>query len=73
VSDSTRMFTGLAQEVVGQGNVNKTAALENAETSAVGRALAMMGIGVLDSIASYDEMQKAGATQKQQSTDTPPF
>ena len=32
---------------------------ENAETSAVGRALALMGIGVIDSIASADEMTKA--------------
>ena len=54
-----REFTGLAQEVVGEGYINKTSALENAETSAVGRALAMMGIGVIDSIASVDEINKA--------------
>lgn len=52
-------FTGHSQAVVGEGMVNKTAALENAETSAVGRALAMMGIGVIESIASADEMTKA--------------
>lgn len=39
--------------------VNKTSALENAETSAVGRALAFMGIGVIESIASSDEVNKA--------------
>ena len=33
--------------------------MENAETSAVGRALAMMGIWVIDSIASADEIKKA--------------
>lgn len=54
-----RVFTGYAQEKVGDGFINKTSALENAETSAVGRALAMMGIGVLDSIASADEINKA--------------
>lgn len=54
-----RSFTGHSQAVVGDGMVNKTAALENAETSAVGRALAMMGIGVIESIASADEMNKA--------------
>lgn len=54
-----RSFTGHAQEVVGEGYINKTSALENAETSAVGRALAMMGIGVIDSIASVDEINKA--------------
>lgn len=62
--DSTnpqRIFTGYSQATKGDGMVNKTAALENAETSAVGRALAMMSIGVLDSVASADEMVKAGA------------
>ena len=54
-----RYFSGLAQETVGEGMVNKTSALENAETSAVGRALAMMGIGVIESIASADEITKA--------------
>lgn len=54
-----RKFVGHSQAVVGEGMVNKTAALENAETSAVGRALAMMGIGVIESIASADEMAKA--------------
>lgn len=57
-----RFFTGYSQAKWGDGMVNKSAALENAETSAVGRALAMMGIGVIDSIASADEMNKAGAT-----------
>ena len=54
-----RYFTGLSQETVGSSNINKTSALENAETSAIGRALAMMGIGVIESIASADELNKA--------------
>ena len=54
-----RSFIGHSQAKWGEGMVNKTAALENAETSAVGRALAMMGIGVIDSVASADEMKKA--------------
>lgn len=54
-----RYFVAHAQEKWGDGFVNKTSALENAETSAVGRALAMMGIGVIDSIASVDEINKA--------------
>ena len=36
--------TGYAFEVDGQGMANKTSALENAETSAIGRALANMGM-----------------------------
>lgn len=58
-----RVFTGYSQAKIGDGYINKTAALENAETSAVGRALAMMGIGVIDSVASVDEMVKAGGTK----------
>jgi len=54
-----RYFTGHSQEVEGSSFINKTSAIENAETSAVGRALAMMGIGVIDSIASVDEINKA--------------
>ena len=60
--DQPRRFTGYSQAVKGAGFINKTAALENAETSAVGRALAMMGIGVIDSVASADEINKAQGT-----------
>lgn len=51
-------FTGYSQATWGEGYINKTSALENAETSAVGRALAFMGIGVIESIASVDEIKK---------------
>ena len=59
IKESLRQFTAYSQAVIGDGMVNKTAALENAETSAVGRALGFMGIGVIESIASADEMHKA--------------
>ena len=36
--------TGHAEEFRGQGMVNKTSALENCETSAIGRALASLGL-----------------------------
>ena len=42
VDKPQRMFTGYSQAKRGDGFINKTSALENAETSAVGRALAMM-------------------------------
>jgi hypothetical protein len=38
------LATGHSWEVIGVGHVNATSALENAETSAVGRALAALGI-----------------------------
>lgn len=56
-------FTGHAQEIIGDGYINKTSALENAETSAVGRACAMAGIGIIESIASVDEINKANARE----------
>jgi len=49
--------TGLAFEVDGQGMANKTSALENAETSAIGRALANAGYSG-DKRASLEEMEK---------------
>lgn len=60
----SRIFTGYSQATWGEWFINKTSALENAETSAVGRALAFMGIWVIDSIASVDEINKAENTAK---------
>ncbi len=64
VSEPTRMFTWYSQAKRWDGFINKTSALENAETSAVGRALAFMWIWVIDSIASVDEINKAENTAK---------
>jgi hypothetical protein len=55
-----RYFTGHSQ-AKWQGNINGNAALENAETSAIGRALAAMGLG---GGASLDEMIKCGAIKQ---------
>jgi len=59
-----RCFSDYSQARESQGMVNKTAALENASTSAIGRCLALMGIGVLDSIASADEIVKSERAQR---------
>ena len=53
------VYNWLAQEIEWTSFINKTSALENAETSAVGRACAMAWIWVIDSIASVDEINKA--------------
>ena len=55
--------TGHAHEVQANGNINKTSYIENCETSAIGRALAVMGIGVDDSMASAGEVSDAIAQQ----------
>lgn len=55
-----KSFTGHSQAVYGKGLMGEVA-LEVAETSAVGRALGFANIGLIDGIASADEMRKAGA------------
>jgi hypothetical protein len=61
-----RKFTAYSQALWGDGYINKTSAIENCETSAVGRALGLMGIGVIDSIASKDEIDKAEIQSRMQ-------
>ena len=55
--------TGHAHEERSASNINKTSFVENCETSAIGRALAMLGIGIDTSIASANEVQDAIAKQ----------
>jgi hypothetical protein len=50
--------TGHAEEFRASSSINKTSALENAETSAVGRALSFAGFGGTEFIASAEEMIK---------------
>ena len=54
--------SGLASEVVGSSSVNKTSALENCETSAIGRALAFFGFAGTE-IASANEVEIAKEQQ----------
>lgn len=50
--------TGLASERVGDGDVNTVACLENTETSAIGRALANLGLTASSERPSREEMEK---------------
>lgn len=65
--DDSLLATGHAFEDRNSGYINKTSYLENAETSAVGRALGFLGIGVIGSIASADEVRNAIEQQETQS------
>ena len=56
--------SGHAHEEKSSGHINKTSYVENCETSAIGRALAMMGIGIDTSIASANEVNDAIAKQE---------
>jgi len=62
-ADGHTVAVGHAHEVKTASNINKTSYVENCETSAVGRALAMLGIGIDVSIASANEVQDAIAQQ----------
>lgn len=53
------LSTGYAQEKEDSSFINKTSYIENCETSAVGRALGFLGIGINTSIASYEEVSNA--------------
>lgn len=56
---------GTAYEKEGSSFINETSYIENCETSAVGRALSMCGIGIDYGVASYEEVANA---MKQQET-----
>ena len=60
--------SGMAEEIRGVGNVNKTSALENGETSAIGRALASLGLhgGTYASINEIDAVPRTQQAQKEQ-------
>lgn len=56
--------TGMAYEKEGSSFINKTSYIENCETSAVGRALGMCGLGIDADVASYDEVATATVNQE---------
>ena len=58
-------YSGSASEISTQGFINKTSALENCETSAIGRALGIMGIGLDNGVASYQEVKQAVNSKEQ--------
>ena len=60
------LATGMAYEREGSSFINETSYIENCETSAVGRALGMLGIGIDGSVASAEEVQNAQLQQTAQ-------
>ena len=66
-ADARPWTTGLAEETVQGRGVNATSALENCETSAIGRALANAGYATKGKRASREEMSKVKAKVEVQS------
>ena len=65
ISDNGKLLaTGLAHEVRGSTNINKTSHVENCETSSLGRALAAFGLGGTE-YASADEVANAISQQNE--------
>ena len=63
--------TGIANEVKGRGKVNSTSHIENCETSAIGRALACIGLAGTE-YASADELANALVQQSEMAKATAP-
>jgi hypothetical protein len=61
--DGVAWATGYAEETVTSRGVNQTSALENCETSAIGRALANAGYAPKGKRPSREEMTKVVATK----------
>lgn len=70
IFDENKMIraTGHAEEYMGSSYINKTSFIENCETSAIGRALGLLGIGIDTSIASAEEVSTAIANQTKDDT-----
>lgn len=62
-NDDKILATGIAYEKEGSSFINKTSYIENCETSAIGRALGFLGLGIDTSIASAEEVQNAITNQ----------
>lgn len=64
-TDERPAATGHAFEIK-QGQINSTSYVENCETSAIGRALGILGIGSTQAICSKEELENALALQAKQ-------
>ena len=68
--DAKAWTTGIAEETVAARGVNQTSALENCETSAIGRALANAGYATKGKRPSQQEMQKVVKGNQEQTKPT---
>ena len=71
--DGFEMAVAHAQEYRDSSYINKTSFVENGFTSALGRALGYLGIGIDTAIASADEVQTAVKNQPEKQEDNRPW
>ena len=71
--DGFEMAVAHAQEYRDSSYINKTSFVENGFTSALGRALGYLGIGINTAIASADEVQTAVKNQPEKQDDNRPW
>ena len=57
--DGKSVSEGIAHEEKGKNSINATSFCEIAQTSALGRALGILGIGITTSVATWDEVNSA--------------
>mgnify|MGYP003134408912 FL=1 len=69
----TLRATGHAFEMKDSSFINKTSYIENCETSSVSRCLALLNIGIDNSVASYEEVANAKLNQNGQTKQTNPL
>lgn len=73
IKDNEKILaTGYAREEKNSSFINKTSFIENCETSAIGRALGVLGIGAVDNIASVEELANALNNQSEKPKKTFP-
>lgn len=68
-SNGQHLADGTAYEREQSSYINKTSFIENCETSAVGRALGFVGIGIDESICSANELENALESQNNLASD----
>ena len=71
--DAHPWTTGFAEETVSTRGVNATSALENCETSAIGRALANAGYATKGKRPSREEMVKVAKSENDRAASAKPF
>ena len=64
------LATGHAYEKEGSSFINKTSFIENAETSAIGRAVGLAGFGIDTSICSAEELKNAKLNQAREEVES---